>query len=256
MEGNIHKTSLELATQQWKALKQTFEKLGHHVDVIREAANREDMVFTANSVLLGKGTDEHKFVVAANMVHDSRKKEIPHFERWFASRGYRVLKLKGKTWLPPCFEGQGDALWHPTVQLLWGGWGHRSELKAFEELCELIKAPIFTVKLVHPNFYHLDTAFCPLDKETVMYYPKAFNTAGNELILQYFKNVIAVSDADAFNFACNALALDKHVVIQKGSSRTCAQLRQHGFIPVEVETSEFMKSGGSVSCLKMLTYEG
>jgi N-dimethylarginine dimethylaminohydrolase len=256
MKGNINKTNLELATRQWKALRQTFEKLGHHVDVIRVAAGREDMVFTANSVLLGKGASGHKFVVAANMVHDSRRKEIPYFERWFAARGYRVLKLEGKTWLSPYFEGQGDSLWHPGLQLLWGGWGHRSELRAFEELCKLIDVPILTIKLVHPNFYHLDTALCPLDKQTVMYYPKAFNAAGNDLIQHFFKNAIAISDADAFNFACNALALGKHVVIQKGSSRTCAQLRQHGFTPVEVETSEFMKSGGSVSCLKMLTYEG
>lgn len=271
MEGNINRTSTNKTVKQWNALRSVFEKLGHCVEVVRSRPGREDMVFTANQVLLGADAGRHrsansvrhnivyksavKYVVLANMVHPSRSKEIAYFEKWFAAHGYRIVRLHGqKHQSAPYFEGQGDALWHPGVQLLWGGWGHRTELSAHQQLCELINVPILTLHLVHPKFYHLDTAFCPLDMHTVMYYPGAFNIHGNELIRHFFKNVIAVNDADAENFACNALPLEKNVILQKGSSRVCAHLRQYGFKPIEVDTSEFMKSGGSVSCLKMLIY--
>jgi N-dimethylarginine dimethylaminohydrolase len=40
------------------------------------------------------------------------------------------------------------------------------------------------------------------------------------------------------------------VLIQKGSADTVDALKQRGLDVFEVETSEFMKSGGSVFCLK------
>jgi N-dimethylarginine dimethylaminohydrolase len=43
-------------------------------------------------------------------------------------------------------------------------------------------------------------------------------------------------------------------VLQKGSASACADLRRLGFKPVEVDTSEFMKSGGSVFCMKQVVY--
>jgi N-dimethylarginine dimethylaminohydrolase len=256
MEGNVNRTSAIIAAQQWDALRHELEKLGHQFELIRSCQDREDMVFSANQVLLGEDTEKHKYVVLANMVHPSRQLEIPYFEKWFRIHGYRILQLQGidKSHKPPYFEGQGDALWHHGVQLLWGGWGHRSEFVAFQELSGLLDVPILTLHLVHPRFYHLDTAFCPLNRNTVMYYPKAFDIHGNELIRHFFKDIIVVDDADAENFACNALPLGKDVLLQKGSNRVCAYLRQHGFNPIEVETSEFMKSGGSVSCLIKLIY--
>jgi N-dimethylarginine dimethylaminohydrolase len=41
------------------------------------------------------------------------------------------------------------------------------------------------------------------------------------------------------------------IVIQKGSNKLTQRLRQSGFTLHEVETSEFMKAGGSVFCMKM-----
>ena len=39
-----------------------------------------------------------------------------------------------------------------------------------------------------------------------------------------------------------------------GANEANAKLRSAGFNVVEVDTSEFMKSGGSVFCLKMMVY--
>jgi N-dimethylarginine dimethylaminohydrolase len=253
MEGNINATKHEIASNQWQSLKKAFERIGYVVDTVQPEPGLEDMVFTANQVLLGQDA-KGPYVVLSRMRHPSRRQEIPIFAKWFKDRHYRIVEISKDNAEGLYFEGQGDALWHPGKQLLYGGYGQRTDVAVYPILSALLDIPIILLPLIHPRFYHLDTAFCPLDQKTVMACRAAFDNEGWGLIKHYFPNVVSVSEADAQNFACNALALGKNVVIQKGSIETVQQLRALGFNPIEVETSEFMKSGGSVSCLKMMTY--
>ncbi|NDB82577.1 MAG: amidinotransferase, partial [Alphaproteobacteria bacterium] len=46
----------------------------------------------------------------------------------------------------------------------------------------------------------------------------------------------------------------KHVIIQKGCQKTLQLLKDHDFVPLEVDTSEFIKSGGSVFCMKLMFF--
>lgn len=256
MEGMEHSTDTASARAQWTALKETFERLGYAVHLINPQADLEDMVFTANQVLPGLDDDGKPFVLLSEMRHPSRQKEVPWFRKWFLSRGYRVITLLDgiESGEIPRFEGQGDAIWHPGRKLLWGGYGFRTDAESYEIIGRLIKVPVIKLKLVNDRFYHLDTCFCPLDSETVMIYPPAFDEDGLNLIKHFFSGVIEVSEEEANNFALNALILDRHVVMQKGSRKLIARLEERGFLPVEVETGEFMKSGGSVFCLKMMIY--
>ena len=86
--------------------------------------------------------------------------------------------------------------------------------------------------------------------------PEAFDDAGRALIDALFETVIEVPDHEArHQFACNAHCPDgAHVLIQEGCEGTNAQLRNHDFVPVELDTSEFMKSGGSVFCMKQMIW--
>ena len=262
MEGQAGHLDKAKAMQQWQTLKQTFETLEHEVLVIPGAEGLEDMVFAANQVLPGQDADGNKYVVLSTMRHPSRQKEVPYFKTWFEQQGYRVIDLPATVesseskqqavWL----EGQGDALWHSNKELLWGGYGHRSSLSAYESLAEVLQIPIIALALNHPSFYHLDTAFSVLAEETVMICPDAFAQDGLDLIRAAFSRVIEVSEAEAAQFfTCNALSLDnKTVILQQGANEANAKLRSAGFNVVEVDTSEFMKSGGSVFCLKMMVY--
>ena len=73
------------------------------------------------------------------------------------------------------------------------------------------------------------------------------------LVRDVFERVIEVDAFEATDsMACNAAAfLGKYVVIQGGAVKVNWALRGLGFEVFEVETSEFMKSGGSVFCMKM-----
>lgn len=253
MEGRVGTVDRAKARAQWEALGCAFESAGHEVVVIPGAEGCEDMVFTANQVLPGLGPDGRPYVVLSHMRHPSRRREVPYFRDWFESHGYRILELPESV---PYFEGQGDAIWHPGRQLLWGGFGQRTSVEAYASLSTMLEVPVVALELVHPSFYHLDTAFCALSEDAVLVFPGAFSEAGMALIRRGFARVLEVSEAEAAaGFACNAHAVDgRTVLIQRGSPHTVAALTDAGFEVVEVETGEFIKSGGSVFCMKMMIY--
>jgi N-dimethylarginine dimethylaminohydrolase len=94
-----------------------------------------------------------------------------------------------------------------------------------------------------------------------MLFPGAFTQEDLSGIKKMFKNLILVSeDEAAHGFALNAHVIINHdskrkiALIQKGSSNTIAQLKEYGFEVIEADTSEYIKSGGSVFCMKMMLY--
>ena len=255
MDGNVAAVDPAMAKRQWQELAATFKRLGHPVAVQPSAPGLEDMVFTANQMFVGFSPKLGAYAVPGRMRYPSRRREVQHFRAWFQERGYRILELPVTDGESLFFEAHGDAIWHPGRQLIWGGYGQRTAQRAYELLSGLLAVPVVTLSLPTEKFYHLDTAFSPLDEESVLIYPGAFDADGLALIRHYFKNVVAMTEADADNFAGNALALGKKVVLQRGSTDTCRQLSELGFEPVEVDTGEFMKSGGSVFCLKLAYYK-
>ena len=257
MEGNVGRVDRAEARAEWYRLRQAFEAAGHQVVVIEGVPGLEDMVFAANQVLPGMGPAQRPYVLLSSMLHESRQREVPYYRDWFERRGYRIIELMREPGgEAEYFEGQGDGIWHPGRQLLWGGYGQRTSLKAYEHISAALDVPVIALELRNPSFYHLDTCFCVLNAETVLIFPGAFAEEGRRLIAEMFPRVIEVSPDEALrNFACNGVALDgRTVILQSGARETVARLRKEGFRPVEVETGEFMKSGGSVFCLKMMIY--
>jgi N-dimethylarginine dimethylaminohydrolase len=249
MREHVGRVNKEAARREWEALKSSFEVGGKQVLTIPAVAGLEDMVFTANQALLGLTPRMEKVAIMSSMQHPSRRREVPFFETWLKEQGYAIKKLKNPT---AHFEGAGDAIWHPGKRLLWGGHGFRSESEVYDEVSEVFDAPVVSLKLVNERFYHLDTCFCPLTSEAVLIYPSAFDAHSLELILKLFPVVLTATEAEAVRYmACNAAVLDsKTAVIQKGTSSVRRHMEAMGLHVVEVETTEFMKSGGSAYCLK------
>lgn len=255
MTDNLHCVDRALAASQWRELVDLLGNLGRTVFEIPPVEGLEDMVFCANQALPFEDDGGRRIAIMSAMKHASRQREIPHFAQWFRHNGYILHELaSAASGTHNHFEGQGDAIWHPGRRLLWGGFGFRTSEHVYDEISQLVNATVLRLRLVNQRFYHLDTAFCPLDAETVMIFPEAFHSESLALIRRVFKNVIQVDESEAGNFACNALVLGRHVVLQKGSLSTVSTLRSNGFNPIEVDTSEFLKSGGSVFCLKMMVF--
>jgi len=231
------------AVVQWKTLMETLEKrVGVELARMRPVPGLPDLVFTANAgVVVGD------IAVPSRFRHPERQREETHFEQWFLEHGYDVRVLQPGVY----FEGAGDLLGVPDLWL--GGYRKRSDIGAYTQLSKLFEREIIPVELVDDRFYHLDTCFCPLSGGEVLYYPDAFDQYAKAVISDCLPESrrLAVPSSEAARFACNAVCVQKQVVLPAGCPETMRLLRAHGYEPLPVELDEFMKAGGSAKCLTL-----
>ena len=152
------------AMLQWNALRCLLERCGAVVSCLCPAAGLPDVVFTANAALIW-----HDLAVLSRFRHPQRQGEEPLNCRWFSDHGYRIHRLKSQV----RFEGAGDALF--CGDTLFAGYRIRSDIRACQELGELLACRVVPLELVQPRYYHLDTCFCPLTVDSAVYYPRAFD---------------------------------------------------------------------------------
>jgi len=247
MEGNIHKSSRDRAVEQWGKLFQVLKDLAV-VDLVKPELGVPDMVFTANAGLVLGDT-----VVISRFFHKERQGEEPYFKQWFEDQGYKVHELPKD--LP--FEGAGDALLDREGRFLWAGYGFRSELDSHPYLAKWLDIEVLSLRLVDERFYHLDTCFCPLNGGYLLYYPAAFDSYSNRLIEMRVapEKLIAIGEADAVNFACNAVNVEQVVVVNKISASLQTRLADAGFQVIETPLTEFLKAGGAAKCLTLRVTE-
>lgn len=247
-DGAPHRVDPSRARAQWRALADAYRALGMAVHVLPAASGLADLCFTANPSLFlplpGGGE-----AWAARMTHASRRPETAAHRRWFARRGLAVREMPQGV---ERFEGGGDGIPHPGRFLLHAGVGPRTERAAWEALAAAHPdLDVLLYRLADPRFYHLDTALAALDESRCLFVPQALDADGLGLVHAAFADPIEIPPEEARNFAANAHCPDgRHVLLQRGSPRTEAALRARGFAPVPLDTGEFLKSGGSVYCLK------
>jgi lysine-ketoglutarate reductase/saccharopine dehydrogenase-like protein (TIGR00300 family) len=247
MEGNIHKSSRDRAVEQWDKL---FHVLKEHalVDLVKPQIDVPDMVFTANAgLVLGQN------VVLSRFFHKERQGEEPFFKQWFEQQGYTVYELPKD--LP--FEGAGDALFDREGRWLWAGYGFRSELDSHPLIAKWLDVEVLSLRLMDERFYHLDTCFCPLNNGYLLYYPPAFDSYSNRLIEMRVPESkrIAIAESDAVTFACNAVNIDRLVVMNQASDELKQRLGSAGFQVIETPLTEFLKAGGAAKCLTLRVTE-
>ncbi|MGK7906057.1 MAG: TIGR00300 family protein [Synechococcus sp.] len=243
MHGNVHRLDRLVAGQQWQRLYETLQQQAE-VELVTAACGWPDMVFTANAGLVLK-----QAVVLSNFHHVERQGEQTHFKTWFEQQGYTVHQLPSGI----SFEGAGDALLDRAGRWLWAGYGFRTALEAHPLLAQLLDIEVLSLHLVDSRFYHLDTCFCPLSNGYLLYYPSAFDTYSNRLIEMRVPEDkrIAIAEADALNFACNAVEIDGAITVNRLSSELRTRLEERGFRVVEVELTEYIKAGGAAKCLTL-----
>ena len=258
MQGNIGSTDKAKMQAEWNNLKGIYEGLKERgilkeVAVIPGAPGCEDMVFCANQTFPYHTKDGEEVVVMSHMRHESRRREVSYFEAFFKGKGFAPLHFTNDI----LFEGMGDVIPHPGKRLLYGGYGHRTSIEAYDELSAMLDTPVVALELVSPRFYHLDTCFVPLSEKSVMLCSEAFTEEGLETIKALFEKVYYIPGDEAEQyFSLNAHAFRVNgqavAILQNGSTVTKKVLQDEGFDVIETETGEFMKSGGSVFCMKMM----
>ncbi len=227
------------AQQQWNSLRRLLEEqLSVDVRLVDAQPGLPDMVFTANAGLAWK----NKFIVS-NFRYEVRRREAPHFEAWFRNLGFEIVHLPREY----CFEGEGDLL--KCGESWFAGYHIRSDINAHQKVAEIIGQEILSVELTNEWFYHLDTCFCPLSDEHVLFYPPAFDSYGLEVLEKHIPDLIPVAPEEAARFACNAIVADRDIVMNTGCPGVREKLEALGFRIFETPLDEFIKAGGSAKCL-------
>ncbi|PIQ83677.1 MAG: amidinotransferase [Candidatus Omnitrophica bacterium CG11_big_fil_rev_8_21_14_0_20_63_9] len=228
------------ANAQWTRLYQTLTRqLGARVSLLPPTPGLPDLVFTANAGLMAQ-----RVFIRSNFRYPQRQHEEPVIERYARERGWRLIRLAARY----DFEGEGDALWLGETLIV--GFRFRSDAPVHEELAHILARRVLPVELADRRFYHLDTCFCPLDRRTVLWFPKAFDRYGRRVIERFADHLIDVTEADAMRFVCNAIVVGQSIVMQQGASDALRRrLAGRGFRVYAVDLSEFLKAGGSAKCL-------
>lgn len=250
-EGNLKKVDRDRALQQWQDLKAQFQGLGLKTPVLAGAVGFPDMVFCANqSFPFLDPRDGKPSVLLSRMRAPQRAGEVDFFKAWFAQQDCAVYELHDQE---SSFEANGDVIPVPGTQEFWGGVGPRTDRKVYAELQQRFELKIHTVDLIHPSFYHLDTCFFAVRPDVCAYVKEALSAESILKIQKAFTHALEIPLEEALDaFAGNAFCPDgQNVVLHKGALRLGEKLKSLGLNILEVDTSEFMKSGGSVFCMKL-----
>jgi N-dimethylarginine dimethylaminohydrolase len=235
--------SVQRAMEQWTALKHTYERFGHVVDVIEPQPDLPDMVFAANS-----GTVVAGRVLGARFRAPQRAAEAEHYRRWFVESGYRDVVM------PSLYnEAEGDLVW--TGRILLAGTGFRTDAAAHAEAQEVLGVPVVSLQLIDPRYYHLDTALFVLDdspqQPQIAYYPGAFSAGSRGVLRRLFPDAVIATEADAACFGLNGISDGRNVVLPVEATGLAEQLRARGYCPAFVDVSELRKAGGGPKCATM-----
>jgi N-dimethylarginine dimethylaminohydrolase len=253
MKSNLNASDKSKALMQWKELKEIYARLGFEVLEVEPAEGQVDMVFTANQSLPLITSEGEKVVVLSKMRNEQRKKEVEHFKSLYIRMGYSVIELPGNI---VSFESMGDAIVDYNREIIFGGYGPRTDKRVYEFIAKHVNYKIVMLELINPYLYHLDTCFSMLNADTVVIDKTGFTAEGLNAINEHFENVIeALAEENLKYFVCNCHCPDgKNVIVQKGSTDFRGKIEKAGFNIIETDTSEFIKSGGSVFCMKMMLF--
>lgn len=236
-------SSNKYAFEKWTEFKNLLiNNLGVEILTMEPQPGLPDITFTANAALIYKNR-----AVISRFRYKERQREETFFAEWFRKTGFIVEFLPENI----CFEGAGDALF--SGDTLYAGYVPRSDKDAYPYISKLLDIRVVPFELIDSRFYHLDTCFCPLTDGYLMYYPGAFNEHDNKIIENEFpeEKRIPVTEEEAVKFSCNAVCIDKSIIMNHSTERLKDKLNEEGFETHEIDFSEFIKAGGSAKCLTL-----
>lgn len=231
-------TDIKLAWQQWRRLYALYKRLGIKVEVIKQDKKFPDMVFAADQCVSFKG-----HVILSNFRFAQRRGETELYKSFFIKNGYNVLDTPNNVY----FEGSGETF--ILGDRIYLGYGKRTTKSAAGYIKKITGKKVVALKLVNPEYFHLDTCFLPLDKDTAFYYPPAFDKNSRQTLEDGFENIFKFTKKEAEGFAANSFVYGKKIITGYKDKPFIRRLRDLGYKVYYADVSEFLKAGGGVHCL-------
>lgn len=228
-------TDTPKALDQWTALYEVYRTLGFDVHLIDPVEGLPDMVYAANGGLVVDG-----LAYSARFRHGERAPEAAHYNAWFESFGLTTVGAVEVN------EGEGDFL--PVGGRILAAHGFRSDRTSHDELARVFGREVVSLRLVRPDFYHLDTALAVLDEETISYLPSAFDEASQGVLARLYPDAIIADEKDAAWLGLNLFSDGASVVMAEQAAGLAQSIRERGFDVYPVDMSELLLGGGGVKC--------
>jgi N-dimethylarginine dimethylaminohydrolase len=237
------------ARASFESLAATLSSCGATLEIIEGAPGLPDMVFPANGAVILDGR-----ALVARFACAERQGEEALFLRALQALADRGVLRDVAQFPEGCFqEGAGDAIWDAGRQLFWAGHGQRSIRAAADWLGEFFERTVVPLQLATPQFYHLDTCFCPLSGGDVLFYPPAFTPESLRAIHTHVAPAqrLEASREDAAAFCVNAVNIGRDVVMAQPPAHVRAMLMERGYGVHGIDLAPFILSGGGAYCMTL-----
>lgn len=219
----------------------------------------QDLVFVANlGIVLNKDT-----VVISNFSSEPRVGETEVGKKYFELAGYENVIV-----CPFKFEGEAD-LKHLRDNIFIGGYGMRTDIKAFEWMEKEFGIKIIKLKMSSEELYHFDCSCFPVSDKIIMLCKEIYTQDEIEEVENYCEIIDIplkmahcgiTNNVRVHNFILNSSDIyDIDPIIEKDDymlEREKNQLLEDicndlGMEPIFINLSEFMKGGALLSCCVM-----
>lgn len=240
---NVNKAvNLKLAKQQWDLLLLKIQECGGNIELIDGISGYPDMVFTSNAALVYKDN-----VILSNFSYKERSGEKKFYQKYFQSKkNYDIINDSNN--VDYYFEGEAEVLFINDICFV--AIGPRSQKEFYENSSFFKKKNIKYCELVSDYFFHLDTCLLYLGNNNAIWYPEAFSYESQSMLSQHL-NLYSIPYAEAANLACNAVVINKDVILTSGNPVTEQILTNLSYTIHPIAMSEFIKSGGACNCLTL-----
>ena len=228
--------------------------------ILPATGNFQDLVYVANLGIYLPHIKDSNNIIMANFTSEPRQGEEKVGKPFFESMDYEVHMCPFK------WEGEADLKYlYDNVYI--GGYGIRSDIKAYEWMEEKFGMKIIKLEMVDEYLYHLDCSIFPLTKEKTLVCTELYND--DELAeLSQYTTVIDIGIDDTLNGIANSVRLgntilcasnisemtraDENYEAEKAKINTLEKICfNEGLEPVFFNLSEYMKSGAMLSCMMM-----
>jgi N-dimethylarginine dimethylaminohydrolase len=244
---------------QHKALLKALRSTGVPVAEYRLTTHKTplpDLVFVANGGLFLPRL-QTPIVLLPSMKFPQRQAELPYLVEMYKELGIPAIPFPTKD----VFEGQAELKWFFGGNLAVCGPGHRSTAQSFKILAKLfdyiyglhgLDPPrLLITPLISADYYHLDVAMLEVNETTCIVHKRSMTAASVTALRKAGLTVHVIDTKDSF--CLNAVISNGTLVTHKlepglgGTLKTLSGCHRL----IEVDTSEFEKSGGSVRCMTL-----
>lgn len=235
LNGELGKPNYELALEQHKVYVEALKKCGVKVEVLEALDKFPDSCFVEDVAVLTK-----KCAIITNPGADTRNEEIKYIvetiKKFYSEDKIEYIKSPGT------LEG-GDVMM--VNDHFYVGESARTNIQGINQFINILEKYNLTgSKIELEEVLHLKTGVNYIENNTML-------VSGEFINKEEFKDYKKIIIPNEEGYAANCIYLNGIVIVPKGYEKVEKLIKSAGYKVLVVDTSEFKKIDGGLSCLSL-----